>query len=296
MKGKKTLCLIGMMVIISLMVFSGCAKKSETPNTQQPAATSTSSIILATTTSTQDSGLLDYLLPQFTSDTGIAVKVVAVGSGKAIQMGVDGEADVLLVHSKKAEEEFVKNGDGLKRFNVMYNDFLLIGPKNDPAGIAKKAGGNAVEAFKIIADKKAPFISRGDKSGTNTKELSIWKEANVSPAAIGGDWYISAGKGMGEVITMANEKLAYTLADRATFLKMEKNTTDLGIIVEKDKSLLNQYGVIAVNPAKNTKINAAGAQKFVDWILSDKTQKQIGEYGVKEYGQQLFVPNAKKGQ
>ncbi|PKM51935.1 MAG: tungsten ABC transporter substrate-binding protein [Firmicutes bacterium HGW-Firmicutes-7] len=246
------------------------------------------SIILATTTSTQDSGLLDYILPRFKEETGIEAKVVAVGTGKAIQMGVDGEADVLLVHAKSSEEEFVKSGHADARFDVMYNDFVLIGPENDPAGLVEK--GDVISALALLSEGNYVFVSRGDDSGTHKKELGIWKDAKIEPV---GDWYISAGKGMGDVIQMADEMVGYTLCDRATYLAMRDNV-DLKIVVESDLALLNQYGVMAVNPNKNKEINGEGAMTFVDWILSEKTQKLIGEYGKEEFGQALFIPNAKK--
>lgn len=251
----------------------------------------TGSLILSTTTSTENSGLLAYILPDFTAKTGLEVKVVAVGSGQAIQMGVDGEADVLLVHAKADEIKFVEAGHGLERFDVMYNDFILVGPESDPAGLKTKAPQDVITAMKLISEngKDFTFISRGDDSGTHKKELAYWKTAEITPE---GDWYISAGKGMGEVLTMADEKLGYTLTDRATFLSMEKDL-DLKILVEGDKLMFNQYGVIAVNPTKNAQINAEGAQAFIKWILSDETQALIAGFGMEEYGQQLFFANPK---
>jgi len=266
-----------------LPIFAGCTNNNTTKVVEE-----NESILLATTTSTQDSGLLDYILPKFKEETGIEAKVIAVGTGKAIQMGVDGEADVLLVHAKSSEEEFVKAGHAAERFDVMYNDFIIIGPNNDPAGIIDKAKGDVVAAFTLLRDGNYTFVSRGDDSGTDKKEKGIWKEAGIEPQ---GDWYLSAGKGMGDVIQMTNEKLGYTLTDRATYLTM-KDTLDLKIVVESDKKLLNQYGVMAVDPSKNAEINSEGAKAFVDWILSDKTQTLIGEFGKEEFGQSLFIPNA----
>lgn len=316
MKGlRKTLCII-IASILSLFLLVGCTDKAKDESVTEEQTTSvkqtsteeqvvieeqsvteettteaiSGSIILATTTSTQDSGLLDYILPDFKEKTGIEAKVVAVGTGKAIQMGVDGEADVLLVHAKSSEEEFVANGDGLERFDVMYNDFVIIGPKDDTASIEEQSKGDVGVAFTLISEGQYKFISRGDDSGTDKKEKGIWKEIGIEPQ---GDWYVSTGKGMGEVLQMTNEMLGYTLSDRATFLSM-KDSLDLKIVVESDTKLLNQYGVIAVNPEKNENINAEGAQAFIEWILSDETQKLIGEYGVEEYGQALFTPNAKK--
>jgi tungstate transport system substrate-binding protein len=244
------------------------------------------SIIIATTTSTRDSGLLDAILPDFQAKTGIEPKVIAVGTGQALQMGVDGEADVLLVHAKASEEAFVANGDGLERFDVMYNDFIIVGPTGDPNGLA---GNDVQAALTAIYDNQYPFVSRGDDSGTDKKEKAFWASYDLTPE---GDWYISAGKGMGDVLQMASELQAYTLTDRATYLALRDNL-DLDIIVEGDDNLFNQYGVIAVNPAKNDLINAEGAQAFIDWILSPETQALIGEYGVDTYGQALFTPNAK---
>lgn len=246
-------------------------------------------MMLSTTTSTQDSGLLDYLLPEFKKDTGIEVKVVAVGSGKAIKMGEDGEADALLVHAKSSEEEFVKAGHGLKRFDVMYNDFVLVGPKGKTLSDGKIFLNDIKGALGFIAANNVEFISRGDDSGTHKKELGIWKEAAIEPQ---GSWYISAGKGMGEVLQMASEMQAYTLTDRATYLSM-KEKLELDVVVQGDKSLYNQYGVIQVNPDKNDKINARGAERFVKWILSEKAQKLISEFGKDIYGEALFIPNAK---
>jgi len=242
-------------------------------------------IILSTTTSTQDSGLLDYILPVFTRETGWNVDVISVGSGAALQMGRDGQADVLLVHSKAQELQFIADGDGLKRFDVMYNDFVIVGPKTP---IAYNSDIN--QTMKTIADQKLPFISRGDNSGTQVMELSLWKNIGIDPAKLAN--YKSVGQGMGATLQMADELQAYTLSDRATWLK-QKNTS-LVIVCEKDSGLLNQYGVIAVNPAKSDKINAAGAQDFVNWILSPSTQKFISTYGVAEFGESLFTPNAEK--
>ncbi|MCL2826861.1 MAG: substrate-binding domain-containing protein [Eggerthellaceae bacterium] len=249
-------------------------------------------IRLATTTSTKDSGLLDVILPDFTAKTGYEVDVISVGSGDAMAMGENGEADVLLVHSPAAEKAFVEGGnaDATGRLDVMYNDYVIIGPTSDPAGILAKDGNDAVAAFTDIADAQAPFISRGDNSGTNAKELAIWAQIGITPA---GDWYVVAGDGMGAVITMADEKLAYTLSDRATWLS-KASSTDLEIVCELDPSgiLYNQYGVICVNPDKNSSINHDGAVAFQEWITSPETQALIGQYGLDTYGQALFVPNA----
>lgn len=244
------------------------------------------SIIIGSTTSLQDSGLLDVLLPMFTQDTGIETKVIAVGTGQAIQMGRDGEVDVLLVHDKSAEETFVQEGHGAKRWNVMYNDFVLVGPKDDTFDISAQAQGNITKAFIAIGAENAPFISRGDDSGTHKKELSFWKKSAIEPTFSA---YISAGKGMGDVLKMADELFAYTLTDRGTYMKLS-DSLDLQVLVEGDEDLLNMYGVIAVDPSKNKLINDKGAQVFIEWLLSDEIQKKIGEYGVDTYGKPLFNP------
>jgi len=250
-------------------------------------------LILATTTSTKDSGLLDEILPVFEKESGYEVSVVSVGSGEAMKMGENGEADVLLVHSPAAEKEFVANGhadeDGRK--DVMYNDYVLIGPKTDPAKISENSYNDAKESFKALNDKKVTFISRSDESGTHKKELSIWEACDITPE---GDWYVKAGTGMGAVLEMTNEKLAYTLSDRATWLNLNLSQ-DLKIVCEKDESgiLYNQYGVICVNPNKNENINHDGAKAFQDWIVSKETQELIGKYGAEKYGAPLFTPNAK---
>lgn len=247
------------------------------------------SLILATTTSTQDSGLLDYLLPDFMEKYHVDVKVVAVGTGKALQMGEDGEADVLLVHAKASEIEFIEKGYGKARYDVMYNDFVLVGPESDSANIKQTAPNNITLAFKTIGLEDAIFISRGDDSGTHKKELSLWEETQIDVETLKN--YISAGRGMGEVLTMASEMEAYTISDRATYLKMSEKL-DLILIAENDPKMFNQYGVIPVNPNTNDFINEKDANLFIEWILSEETQKKIGEYGIEIFGTPLFVPNA----
>lgn len=277
---------LNLLSILFILVFSlvGC---SNTKTTQE---SKPKSIILATTTSTQDSGLLDYLLPKFTEESGIEVKTIAVGTGKAIEMGKNGEADVLLVHDTKSEEEFVKEGYGVKRNDVMYNDFILVGPKDDSLKLKEISGDNKlIQGLNKIYDNKANFVSRGDDSGTHKKELKLWESSNLKPE---GDWYISTGSGMGEVLTMTSEKQGYTLSDRATYLAM-KDKLELDIVIEKDKNLNNQYGVVCVNPEKFDKLNSQGAKEFENWILSEKTQKLISDFGKDKYGQSLFIPNAK---
>ncbi len=248
------------------------------------------SLILATTTSTQDSGLLDVLIPLFEQESGYQVKTVAVGSGQAMTMGQQGNADVLLVHSPAAEKQFMTDGWGKERLLVMHNDFIVVGPATDPARIKGLA---AVDAFKAIAAAGAAFISRGDNSGTNTKELALWKSAGIDPAGTKAAWYTESGQGMGATLTIASEKGAYTLTDRATFLANQANL-QLTLLVEKDNSLLNVYHVITVSPDKWPKVNYTGAVAFMNFITAASTQDVIGKFGVDKYGQQLFVPDAGK--
>ena len=244
-------------------------------------------ITLSTTTSTQDSGLLKYLLPVFTRETGWNVDTIAVGTGAALKMGRDGDADVLLVHAKADEIKFVADGFGVKRYDVMYNDFLVVGP--DLKVIPHND--NVIQTFKDIASKNLPFVSRGDNSGTDIMEKNLWKTAGLDPKNL--SKYTSVGQGMGATLQMAYEMKAYTLTDRATWLTlMRDKKIDLPAVCEKAADLLNYYGVIAVNPAKYPKINVAGGQAFVDWMLKDSTQKIIGQYGVAEFGAPLFTPNA----
>jgi tungstate transport system substrate-binding protein len=264
------------MCLTMVFAITACSKKERT-------------MVLATTTSTQDSGLLDYLLPLFEKDTGIKVKVLAKGTGEALEVAKRGDADGLLVHAKAQELKFVEEGFGKERLEVMYNDFIIVGPKEDTAKLKEKTPSDAIAAFKLISDSKSTFISRGDKSGTNTKELAIWKAAGIEPT---GAWYVSAGKGMGAVLQMADEKKAYTLTDRATYLSM-KDKLDLDIVTEKAKDLLNQYAFIRLDSSKN-KIKEEEANEFIEWMISDKGQKLIGEFGKEKYGQALFIPNAKK--
>lgn len=245
-------------------------------------------LLMATTTSTADSGLLDYLLPMFTQDTGIPIKYIAVGSGQALQLGKDGNVDVLLVHSRAAEKTFMDQKDGIRREDVMYNDFIIVGPEKDPAKIQGMKP--AVDAFKAIAAAQAPFVSRGDQSGTNTKELAIWKSAAIDPK---GDWYINAGQGMGAVLTMADEKQAYTLSDRATYLTQTKKGLTLKIMVEGDKTLLNPYGAIAVNPDKSPKIQNDLANKFIDWLISAAVMEKVAAFGKADFGTSLFIPTSR---
>jgi len=280
----------GLLVLAALLI-SACSGPAATSQpaatTQAPAAGGEKKLILATTTSTEDSGLLDYLLPDFEKEAGVKVDVIAVGTGQALTLGEDGNADVLLVHSRAKEDEFMAAGHGVRREDVMYNDFVIVCPESDPAGIKGMTG--ASEAFKKIADANVTFISRGDDSGTHTKEKSIWKAAGIEPQ---GDWYVSAGQGMGEVLTMADEQQACTLSDRATYLARSKEGLKLVILVEGDKALFNPYGVIAVNPDKNPNIQADLANQFIDWLISLPVQEKIAEFGKADFGQSLFVPDS----
>ncbi len=246
-------------------------------------------IILATTTSTQDSGLLDVLIPIFEKQTGYFVKTIAVGSGQAMAMGQKGEADVLLVHSPDAEKKFVAGGYGVNRRLVMHNDFIVVGPAEDPAKI--KGTNVAVDAFKKIASSASLFLSRSDKSGTHSKELAIWKASGINPE--GQKWYQQTGLGMGETLNVTSEKKGYTLADRGTYLALKKNLR-LDILMEGDAILLNIYHVIEVNPAKWPKVNAAGAKAFADFMVAKETQEIIKTFGVDKFGSPLFFPDAGK--
>jgi len=245
------------------------------------------SIMVASTTSTEQSGLFGYLLPRFSEATGIKVKVVAVGTGQALDIGRRGDADVVFVHDKPAEEKFLGEGFATKRYDVMYNDFIIVGPKSDPAHI----GGDkdVADALRKIAVAKAPFISRGDRSGTHQAELRLWKIAGIDIAASKGDWYREIGQGMGPALNMASSSNAYLLSDRGTWLSF-KNKGDLVILTEGDKRLFNQYGVMLVNPAKHPSVKAADGQAFIDWLVSPKGQQTIAGYKVG--GEQLFFPDA----
>ena len=252
-----------------------------------PAAGQQASITVASTTSTEQSGLFGYILPRFTSKTGIGVHVVALGTGQALDVGRRGDADVVFVHDQAAEEEFVAQGFGVKRYAVMYNDFVLIGPQTDPAKIA--GGNDILEALRKIGAAKVPFISRGDRSGTHAAELRYWKEAGVDLAAVKGPWYREIGQGMGAALNMASAANAYVLSDRGTWLAF-KNRGELRILVEGDRRLFNQYGVILVNPAKHPNVKVREGQAFIDWLVSPEGQKTIADYKVG--GERLFFPNA----
>jgi tungstate transport system substrate-binding protein len=246
------------------------------------------SILLQSTTSTANSGLYDYILPMFEARTGITVHVVAVGTGQAIKNAQNGDGDVLLVHAKPAEEKFVADGYGVDRFDVMYNDFIIVGPPSDPAGIGGME--DAPAALKKIAEKNAVFASRADNSGTHKKEMSLWNDAGVDPTRASGDWYRETGSGMGATLNTAVGMSAYTMTDRGTWISF-KNKGNYEILVEGDPTLFNQYGIILVNPERHPNVKAAEGQAFIDWILSDAGQSAIASYQLD--GQQLFFPNAK---
>jgi tungstate transport system substrate-binding protein len=244
-------------------------------------------ITVASTTSTEQSGLFAYLLPRFSKAEGIGVKVVAVGTGQALDIGRRGDADVVFVHDRPAEDKFMSEGQGVRRFDVMYNDFVIVGPKSDPAHISGEK--DVVEALRRIADVKAPFISRGDHSGTHEAELRLWKQAGIEVAAAKGGWYREIGQGMGPALNMASSSNAYLLSDRGTWLSF-KNRGDLAILTEGDKRLFNQYGVMLVNPDKHPNVKAPDGQAFIDWLISPQGQETIAGYKVG--GEQLFFPNA----
>ena len=252
-----------------------------------PAAAQDNSIVVSSTTSTQDSGLFGYLLPLFKARSGIDAKVVAVGTGQALDIGRRGDADVVFVHAKSEEEKFIAEGAGVKRYPVMYNDFVLIGPRADPAGIGKSK--DIVEALRTIKAKRLPFISRGDRSGTHIAELKLWKEAGIDIEHDKGAWYKSIGQGMGAALNTASAADGYVLADRGTWLSF-KNKADLAILVQGDKRLFNQYGVMLVNPVKHPHVKKVLGQQFIDWLISREGQDDIANYKIN--GQQLFFPNA----
>ncbi len=271
---KKT---ISLLVVLSFFVLSCGAKASQK-----------SDLLLVSTTSTQDSGLLDVLLPAFTKQTGYKVQLVAVGSGQALKLGEQGNADVILLHSPAAEEEFMANGFGIDRRLVMHNDFVIVGPVTDPAGIR---GQNPVEALTKISASRAIFVSRGDDSGTHVKELALWKNAKLDPA--GESWYLETGQGQGATLSIASEKGGYALTDRGTFLAYTSNV-DLEILVEGDPFLLNVYHVITVNPEKYPNTQLEGAKAFADFVTSAEGQRIIAEFGVEKYGQPFFFADAGK--
>ena len=295
--------IIPLAILASILIIAGaCGGGSSSNATPTAAANSTSAaqqvaqptkasgtIILATTTSTQDTGLLDWLVPAFEKETGYTVQTVAVGSGAAIAQGSKGDADVLLVHSPDAEKTMVAAGDGIERTLVMHNDFVIVGPSADPAGV--KSAATAGDAMKAIAAKGATFISRGDNSGTNALELKLWKNVSIDPT--GQSWYQSTGQGMGATLQVASQKAAYTISDRGTYLAQQKNI-DLEILSQGDPSLLNVYHVIVVNPDKHSKVNAVGARAFAAYVVRPDVQALIADFGKDKYGQPLFFVDAGK--
>ena len=258
------------------------------PSSPAPALAQSNIVILSTTTSTQDSGLLDVLVPMFEKKSGLTVKTISVGTGQALALAARGEADVTLAHAAAVEKKYVEEGKMSNRRLVMYNDFVVIGPPDDPAKI--RGVPTAVEAVKRIAESQSRFVSRGDKSGTHVLEQGLWKQAGVEPK---GAWYIESGQGMGQTLGIANDRRAYTLTDRGTYLAFQKRV-DLPILVEKDRPLLNIYSVMEVNPANGPRVNAAGGRAFAEFILAPDTQAVIKTFGVDKYGQPLFVPIAGK--
>jgi tungstate transport system substrate-binding protein len=253
----------------------------------QPVRAQDKSIIVASTTSTEDSGLFEYLLPLYRQKTGVTVKVIAQGTGQALDTGRRGDADVVFVHARSAELKFLSEGQGVKRYPVMYNDFVLIGPKSDPAGI--KGLKDVVKAFQIIKDKQASFISRGDRSGTNIAELQLWKDSGIDIEKDKGPWYKAIGQGMGAALNTAGAGNAYVLSDRGTWINF-KNKGDLLILVEGDKRMFNQYGVMLVNPEKHPNVKRELGQQFIDYLISPEGQRDIANYKIN--GEQLFYPNA----
>lgn len=274
------------LMLLMLMVFAGCSGTNSAD--ALPPAQNSEQIILATTTSTQDSGLLDYLLPIFQQQRDYVVKTIAVGTGKALKMAEDGNADVLLVHAPSAERELMANGYGSERSLIMYNDFVIVGSPDNPAGIIDSY--TIFESFQAINDSKSTFVSRGDDSGTHKKEMKFWSAIGISPD---GDWYLETGQGMAASLRIASEKNAYTLTDRATYLA-NLDFLDLAIHVEGDNQLLNVYHVIVVNPEKWPQVNFEGAQAFASFLTSNNIQSLIGEFGIEQFGQPLFIPAADK--
>jgi len=281
------MCRMRLLILLVLfLALAACAGDDDVEDTESTVPdVETGRLVLATTTSTDDSGLLDAILPDFEATYDAEVDVVAVGTGQALELGANGDADVLLVHARAREDAFVEAGEGTERFDVMFNDFVIIGSEEDPAGIFEMT--DAVEAFSMIAEAEAEFISRGDDSGTHTKELAIWAEAGIEPE---GDWYLSAGQGMGAVLTIANEQHAYTLTDRGTYIARSVEGLNLNVLVEGDAILANPYGVIPVNPEQHPNVNFDLAQDFVAWLTSVETQQMIAAYTVD--GQQLFFPDS----
>lgn len=271
-----------LVLLVMVMLVAGCVTIGN-PAPGQPAQ---GDIILATTTSTQDSGLLDQLIPLFEAQTGYRIKTIAVGTGQALALGERGEADVLLVHAPEAEQRIVAAGVAINRTLVMHNDFIIVGPPDDPAGVRGTV--TAVAAFAKLAYGDSPFVSRGDRSGTHQMELALWQSAGVE---IGGSWYLESGSGMGQTLRIASERRGYTLTDRATYLAHRKSL-ESEVLLEGDAPLLNIYHVMAVNPERFTKVKSEGAQAFIRFLVAPQTQALIGQFGADKFGQPLFVPDA----
>lgn len=293
---RRLLVILTLAALIFAAACGGSSNNKTTPTAGTPASSATpaptkasGTLILATTTSTQDSGLLDVLVPMFEKESGYTVKAVAVGSGQAIEQASRGDADVVLVHSPDAEKKMVDAGDGIERTLVMHNDFIIVGPKDDPAGV--KSATTTNDAMKAIATKGARFTSRGDNSGTNALELKLWKAINVTPK--GQSWYEESGQGMGATLQIADQKNAYTISDRATFLAQKKNLS-LEILFQKDKALLNVYHVIVVNPRKHAGVHVEAARAFAAFVVRKDIQDVIGKFGVDTAGAPLFFPDAGK--
>ncbi len=278
--------LVGCVLVLMVAVLLASCADSDDGGVNEPPVRP--EVILATTTSTQDSGLLDVLVPMFEEETGYVLKVIAVGTGQALQMGEDGNADVLFVHAPASEKVLIDNGSAVDRRLIMHNDFVLVGPPADPAGI--KGLSSPVEALAQIAADQSNFASRGDDSGTHKKEKAMWESGGLTPQ---GEWYLETGQGMGATLKVASEKLAYTLTDRATYLAQRDNL-DLEIMVEGDPSLLNVYHTMVVNPEKFPNVNEEGARSWVAFLVRDDIQDEIGQFGVDKFGQPLFFPDADK--
>jgi tungstate transport system substrate-binding protein len=286
--------------MVALLVFCACRSATPSAGPSRPASPSVTMaatkpanprLVLSTTTSTVDTGLLDFLIPIFEKQTGYQVVPLSLGSGQALATAARGEADVLLVHSPDAEQAFMANGDGVDRRLVMHNDFVINGPPSDPAHI--KGDASAVDALTKISSGRFPFVSRGDDSGTNALELKLWKQAGITPK--GQPWYIESGTGMGQTLSITSEKSAYTISDRGTYLAQQKNL-QLAVLVEKDPVLLNIYHVIRTNPEKHNNLNVDGGKAFADFMVAPATQKLIGDFGKDKFGQALFVPDAGKSE
>jgi tungstate transport system substrate-binding protein len=280
----KIIYLIPLLLVLMFTFITGCSDSIQGTETKPEKTEEKSDLILATTTSTQDSGLLDVLIPEFEKSNHYNVKTIAVGTGQALEMGTKGEADVLLVHAPEAEQKIVDSGDAINRQKVMYNDFIIVGPSEDPA---KVEGLTVLEALKKMIESKATFVSRGDDSGTHKKELELWKKSTLDPKNLGEN-YLEAGQGMGATLKIASEKKGYTLTDRATFLAQQKNMPDTAILVEGDESLLNIYHVMQVNNEKHDKVNTDGAKAFVEFMVAEDIKKIIKDFGVDKYGEPLF--------